>query len=414
MDAQWPPSGEDFQVLEELSLLIEKGGAGHFLDAPVVRADERDFPEEWSPTRACLERLLLRLFWLTYVDLDVAVADLRTGRFDPSKILRRSAIDWIETREGTAVFQLEEIGNDNVAGHLAHEVGRAFAAWVEGPPLYRDAEPAAPTSRQASVAAVYLGLGVVATNASQYHRLGAEQRGREAVTEWEVVTTGGLSPRHLLLLLAVQAVLRGKLEEAHHTLRADLLDELRGLVATLTPRRKEIADHLGLDLSAPRPALERDERPATVSDSERPEKERKKRFEGMSAQRTMQHRLFHGVAIGLVSALLGLALSIWLVERGHLELPGSLEKLFYSASFVAPMALAMFQGWKSRYPLCGACLAPISPLATTCATCGATLVSPEELRRLREETEEREVAELAQLQAEIEAQEQQEQREQRG
>jgi hypothetical protein len=246
----------------------------------------------------------------------------------------------------------------------------------------------------------------VATNASQENLRGAEQRGREAVTEWEVVTTGGLSPRHLLLLLAVQAVLRGKLEEAHHTLRADLLEQLRGLVATLTPRRKEIADHLGLDLSAPRPALERDEAPATVSDSERPEKERKKRFEGMSAERTMQHRLMHGVAIGLVSGIVGWIFSRWLVERGHLNLSGSLEKILYSASFLAPLAFAMFQGWKSRYPICGGCSTPASPMAKACANCGATLVSPEVLQRLREENEEREVEELAQLQAEIEAQEQ--------
>jgi hypothetical protein len=209
VDIQWPPQGDDAQLLEQLGGLIARGGAAHFLDGPVVRADLTDFPERWEKTRACVERLIHRLFWLAYVDLEVELEDLRTGHYDPKKILLRSSICWIETRQGVAHFQLEAIGNDNVAGLLCHEVGRAFAAWVGGAAPYRELTPGPPTEREGTIAAVYLGLGVVATNASQYHRVGTEQRGRDAVTEWEVVVTGGLSRRQLLILLAAQVVLRG-------------------------------------------------------------------------------------------------------------------------------------------------------------------------------------------------------------
>lgn len=404
MDVSWPPSGDDSQILEELRLLIEQGGAGHFLDAPIARADERDFPEPWQPTRACLERLLLRLFWLAYVDLDVTVDDLRSGAFDPNKILRRSVIDWIETKDGTAAFQVEEIGNDNVAGHLAHEVGRAFAAWVDAPGLYREATAAPPSARRGSVAAVYLGLGVVACNGAYYHRVGSEIRGRDAYTERDLVTNGGLTPPQLVLLLAVQAVLRGKEEAAHELLALEAVrEDFRAAVVKLRPHRREIAAHLGLDLEAARPPLQREAAPPTVSDEERPERDRKARFAGRLAARVEHRRLYHGIAVGLVSGLLGVMLGVWLTERGYLDVPERVRNLVEAAFFFVPLGYAIGQGWRSKYLVCGACWNKVLPTRQTCPSCGVSLSSAEEVARLRREEAEREEEELAAAQAELEA-----------
>jgi hypothetical protein len=115
---------------------------------------------------------------------------------------------WIETRDGVVHFQIEQICNDNVVGMLAHPVGRAFAAWLAGAVPYREQIAEPPSEREGSVAVAYLGLGVVAVNAALYGCVASEQRGREVMTEREVVVDGGLPPCALLILLAVQAVLR--------------------------------------------------------------------------------------------------------------------------------------------------------------------------------------------------------------
>lgn len=407
MDVSWPPSGDDSQVLEELRLLIEQGGAAHFLDAPLVRAAEQDFPEPWRPTLACLERLLLRMFWLAYVDLDVTVDDLRSGAFDPNRILRRSVIDWVATKDGTAAFQVEEFGNDNVAGHLAHEVGLAFAAWVDTPGLYREAEQAPPSQRRGSVAAVYLGLGVVAMNGAYYERVGSEIRGREAVTERELVVNGGLPPRQLMFLLAVQAVLRGPGRRADDEARellakAQWREDFRAAVAALAPHRQAIAAHLGLDLEAARPPLEREPEPATVTDEDRPEQERSKRYAGHVAARLVRSRIYFGTAIGLVSGLLGMALSIWLFERGYLDLPEWGRKLAQPAFFSLPLCYGLWQGWRSKVLVCGACETSIAPTWQVCPGCGVSLAGEAEVARLRREEAEREEEELAARQAEME------------
>lgn len=385
MDIQWPPQGEDAQLLDQLGQLIERAGAAHFLDGPVVRSDTTDFPEAWAPTRACVERLLNRLFWLAHVDLEVATEDLRSAHYDPNKLLRRSVIEWIETKEGVAHFQIEAIGNDNVAGLLTHEVGRAFTAWVTAAAPYREAEPEPPTPRDGTIAAVYLGLGVVATNASQYHRLAGEVRGRDAVTEWEVVVTGGLSPRQLLILLAVQAVLRGKLEVAHHSLRADLLENLQLLVTRLTPHRKELATYLGLELEAPRPALEREPAPVTVSDAERPEPDRRQRFAGSY---TTRHRLTFKLAGGLLGLGAGIAamlVFLLIFQLAHLK-PGPVYGAVVGGLMLASIIGGVIAGAFRVRVVCSGygCYTPAPPDLKKCPGCGATLVSREELQRLIE------------------------------
>lgn len=408
MDVSWPPSGDDSQVLEELRLLIEQGGAAHFLDAPIVRADAQDFPEPWQPTRACLERLLLRMFWLSYVDLDVTVDDLRSGAFDPNRILRRSVIDWVATKDGTAAFQVEQFGNDNVAGHLAHEVGLAFAAWVDTPTLYREAEQPLPTERRGSVAAVYLGLGVVASNGAYYHRVGSEIRGRETFTERELVVHGGLTPRQLIFLLAVQAVLRGPGRRADDEARellepAERRQDLRAAVAALAPHRQAIAAHLGLDLEAARPALEREPEPPTVSDAARPEPDRRKRYAGQSAARLERDRLAAGVAIGLGTGFVSALIAIWLFERGFFDLPEERRGMVQTIAFLVPMCFAVLRGWRTTVVSCGACASTLAPTRQTCPDCGVSLTTQEEVNRLRREEEERDAEELAAVQAEMEA-----------
>lgn len=375
-------------LLDQLAELIERGGAARLLDAPVVKMDTRDFPDPWQPTRAAVERLLARLFWHAHVDLDVAIDDLRALDAG-AQLLSRSAIEWMQTKDGVAEFQLEAIGNDNVAGALSHEIGRAYLAWIAAATPYREAR-SAPTDRDGSIAAVYLGLGVLAANAAEYHRSAGELRGRTAVTEWDVVMTGGLSNDEVLYLLAVQAVLRDAPIDAHGTLRRELRDRLRDAIAGLTPHRAELAARLGVDLAAPRTPLERDPAPARVSDAERPEPDRRTRWAGAETYRVSERRTAWG---GLLGFLVSIVLVIMLAAATN---RGELSPYLLIAAFVVPIVVGLILGRRARYDRCywNQCMRIQPPAATACPGCGARIAGRiedfrEELARRAEEEDDR-------------------------
>ncbi len=366
MRVAWPPEGAQAILLDQLAEIIARGGAAHLLDAPVVKMDTRDFPDAWKPTRAAVERLLARLFWHAHVDLDVAIDDLRAPDAGHD-LLSRSVIEWVQTADGVAEFQLEAIGNDNVAGALSHEIGRAYLAWIAAATPYREAR-STPTDREGSIAAVYLGLGVLAANAAEYHRSAGELRGRTAVTAWDVVMTGGLSPDEAIYLLAVQAVLRRAPIDAHATLRGELRDRLRETIAGLAPHREALAARLALDLDAPRPPLERDPAPARVTDAERPEPDRRARWADADTYRVSERRTGLGVLGGLVLGV-GALVALALATSGHAA------PYLYLIAGLAPLAGGIVLGRRSRFDRCywGQCLRPLPASAATCPGCGATI-----------------------------------------
>jgi len=366
----WPATGTQAVLLDQLAELIERGGAAHLLDAPVVKMDTRDFPDPWQPTRAAVERLLARLFWHAHVDLDVAIDDLRAPDAG-ARLLSRSTIEWMQTRDGVAEFQLEAIGNDNVAGALSHEIGRAYLAWIAAATPYREAR-SAPTDRDGSIAAVYLGLGVLAANAAEYHRSAGEIRGRTAVTEWDVVMTGGLSTDEVLYLLAVQAVLRRAPIDTHATLRSELRDRLRDAIAGLTPHRDALAARLAIDLAAPRTPLEREPAPAQVTDAERPEPDRRARFASAETYRVSERRTVLGGILGFWTGGT-LAFVVALASSR-----GMLSPYFVIAAFVAPIVIGIGLGRRARYDRCywRQCMRIQPPAATTCPGCGARIAGP--------------------------------------
>lgn len=364
MDGNWPPTGEQAHLLDTLASLIERGGAGHFLDAPVVRADERDFPERWTATAVALERVLLRLFWMAHVDLDVALDDRRIADTSGA-MLRRSEVEWIENVDGVAHFQIDEIGNDNVAGLLSHEVGRAFTAWIAQASPYRDVESAAPSLRDGTIAAIYLGLGVVVTNASLYNRVASKTVGRLAVSETEIVQTGGLAPAASVYLLAVQAVLRTGPIAAHAGLRSDFRDLLQEMIAALEPHRAALAEHLGLDLAAARPALERDPAPPTVREGSRPEPDLRQRAAGMRTYRVRQSRSLGHAATGFGVSMLVMIVGISVLGQGLAQA----LLVMVGATTIAGGVI----GGRRGDDRCARCRAVIADDAATCPGCGATV-----------------------------------------
>jgi len=206
-------------LLDVLGEFVARAGAGPLLLPPVEPGDAA-FPDSWATTRAGVALLLRRLAWHAGLDRAIEVEDRQVGA-RPTERKPATRVTLVEVRRGAAVFALEFIGADDVAGTLAHEIGAAFA--VLHPPSgidpYRTAEaPAIAVDpdvdlERGSIAAAYLGLGVLAANAARQNHAVLEGQGFHPLLVAEVgveLEAGYLPASSLTFLVAVQAVLRGE------------------------------------------------------------------------------------------------------------------------------------------------------------------------------------------------------------
>ncbi len=218
--------------------LIATRGAARWLDTPLARCDEHDLVERWRADPGVGARLLARLCWLAFVDVEV---ELEAPQGEPGSGAGLPDVQWTELVDGVARFELLAYGDRGAAGALAVEVGLAFLAWTAAAD-----EPAEYDPHAGAVAAIYLGLGVLVASAI------AADPGDDAAMELEEAT----------FLLAAQVVTRGADRAALATLPADVRTRLAAELAALTPRRAELRRLLAIDPDAPRPALEREASPA--------------------------------------------------------------------------------------------------------------------------------------------------------
>ncbi len=242
----WPLTTADRGLLGELAELIRRFGAERFATLGLVHADLRDFPDRWEPTIAAVHTVLYRMFWHAYVDAAIVVDDVRPAAAPTDQRLLSSEIELATAADGRVEFHVASIGNDDVAGALAHQVGTAFLMLAPRDP-FRDAAQD-PTDAQGSLAAVFLGLGVLATNAAYYQRRVSELIGNSIRSEQQTATAGGLEQRELAFLLAVQDIVRDQPQPAALTtltkIPGDLVASYR---AELAPHRDELRTLLALD-----------------------------------------------------------------------------------------------------------------------------------------------------------------------
>jgi hypothetical protein len=175
-------------------------------------------------------RALARTLWHAHFDVEAVLDDARAPAVPGEGMLRETRVALVRAEGKRIEIELTTLGNDDVAGKLAHEVGRAFVAGGTDDHPFRATDGDIPEPALGSIAAVYLGLGVVAANAAYHSRSAGELVGRTAYHEHRVDVAGGLDARDLAFLLAVQAtasapseprpvVARGKLDERALTQR---------------------------------------------------------------------------------------------------------------------------------------------------------------------------------------------------
>jgi hypothetical protein len=356
-----PPAKPDAATREKLLVilgeLVARCGEAHLLRS-LVEPGEAAFPEPWAPTRVGVQLLLRRLAWHAGIDREIEIEDLRTGA-PPTERKPATRVELVEVRGKTARFALGFVGADDVVGTLAHEVGTLFAVLYrpDDPNPYRSAEAPvlAPDPdrdpERGAVAAVYVGLGVLAANAAyQQYSTPGRFNGAYVPHEYDVLRAGAVPLSSMTYLVAVQAVVRGETEPPKG-LGSSQRDEVIAWMKALAGERAELLARLGVSPSA-QPGTR--ETPVVFDGHEAVVETAPPRI----AFRWQTNRGGVGLVAGTVIGM-GLA---FILSRGLLPVTG-----FGGA------AAGHLIGRRVRAPRCSACATVVRSDATRCPRCGASL-----------------------------------------
>lgn len=351
---RWPPTHEQSAHLAQLAKLIKQFGAERFVSAAIVRADEQDFPDTWEPTLTGVHRLLHRLCWHAYWDPEVRIEDARLPTLPDEKMLRASEMELASAEDGVVTIAVSQIGNDDVAGLLSHRVGQAFLEMAPGDPFRHASDESTETA--GSVAAVFLGLGVLVANSSMYRRYASKMVARVVVEEQYVAEVGGLTIGDATFLLAVQDVVRDDVSPALDTLlkpQREWVDKWREV---LEDHEEELREMLELG-RAPSIPLSRRALPRPVQTHE--ERDLRKFNAGHPTFR-VPYRSYLPVYLGVTVGLAGFAAP---------------HPLFVGPALMAALGAAGRMFVKDQYTCADTSCGRLMPsLVQECPGCGGTIM----------------------------------------
>ena len=349
------------RLLAILGDLVARGGPQPLL-APPVAPGQGSFPEGMRATRGGMMGLLRRLAWHVGDKRAVVLSDERLGA-PPTERKPETRIALTRMTEKELHFTLGFIGHDDVVGTAAHELGVAYAALhrAENTDPYRAPNEPDVTIEErdlerGSIAAVYLGLGVLAINAAfqEYSRPG-RFNGAYSPLEYDVLRAGYVPMSDLAYLIAVQAVLRGAIDEPVG-LAPPQRDEV---VAWMTALRSQaqagvLRGRLGISSEVPAGAARPLPEPFTDIDlADDPAPPRKIAF------RWRTHRGGVGFVAG---AVIGLGVATMIASQQASPLIA-----------IGGAGLGHLFGRRVRVPRCSGCASVVDATATTCAHCDAAL-----------------------------------------
>ncbi|HET7500036.1 MAG TPA: hypothetical protein VFK02_03510 [Kofleriaceae bacterium] len=375
-------------MLSDLATLIARGGAWRFLHGPVVAADEAHYPEPWEETRAGVARVLARTLWHAHAAFDATLEDARAPGMQKDGLLRNTLLQLTDGDGHAARFVLHHIGNDDVAGIAAHEVGRAFVAWLarEGHPFRAAPEDGLPAPALGSLATVYLGLGVVAANAAYHSRTGGKVTGNLAVYSHVVGRAGGLDVDDLAFLLAVQAEVRDDVLDALGSLRPTQAEAVAAWRAVLEDHEDELRQLLGLDAAADQVAAP--DRPAAP----RPVSIEAAVDEALLGKRNHGKRVFRVPASrvrieGLLGGMLGLFAGGGMAGAVLPAVSGLRIGVVVGTTMIG-FLVGHARGTRKKLYRCATCESFLDRAATVCPACGGTIAGDIAHRGLRLDAEE--------------------------
>jgi hypothetical protein len=355
----WPLSPPQQRLVAQLAQVIAAGGSWRFMHGPVVAASQRDYPDRWEPSRAGVARVIARTLWHAHLDVAATLEDLRGPKWEDRKRLRRTYLELVGASPGKLAFAVSAIGNDNVAGTVAHEVGRAFVSQLPVSSPFRGSESTElPDPEVGSIATVYLGLGVVALNSARYRRAHGEIIGRSSYTEHEIIETGGLLPEALAMLLAIQATVRDDVLTALDSLEREPADAVAAWREVLDDHEDELREMLELreDAAPARPPVPREvtiDAAISEGDLNRPNL-------GRPVFRFQETRSISGSLLGVV---VGVGIGVATLSPAVMGIGGGVGAV---GGFVL--------GRRKRFFRCASCGDFCTPATTQCRLCGGNLV----------------------------------------
>jgi len=362
MPPEMPDAATCEHLLDVLAELVARSGPAPLLLAPVEPGPEA-FPDAWAPNASGVTLLLRRLAWHAGVDREIKVQSELAGA-PPDERKPMTRVELVEVGPRSASFVLHYVGDDDVAGALAHEIGVAHAVLHRhGRDPYRAADdPVVAVDpeldlERGSIATVYLGLGTLAANASRQHHSVMERQGFNPMfvaPTGATVEAGHVSIDSLAYLLAVQAVVRG-VAEPPPGLTPEQRRAVDAWLDALRDRRAELRERLGITADAE--SLAARERPEVVRFDDEVVSDDAPR---KTAFRWRTNRAGIGTLAGGVLGL-GIAM-IAVVSTGGL-----------AGIMIGGAVGGHILGRGVRVVRCSGCATPLPEGATSCTRCGATL-----------------------------------------
>lgn len=346
--------------------LIERAGVEPYVAAPLVEASDRWFPDEWHPDDAGVARLAKRVFeYAQLADVEVETTLAENG-------MERGIV---VTHTDDKVVRLDvdprHLGDPlALIAHLTSLAAVVFRVRNELEDANHEEE-----RRLVDLTTIYLGFGILTTNAAYRFRKTGELRGYTAITEWSHAVQGALPAEMMAYALATQQIARGAsaaelraIKNQLETTQADVfekatkqLDEER-VVATLQlpprtrwPERRELPPAPKLKLPrlwASGPALPSATLKSTGFAG---------RNDGRVVLRETHDRKIEMWVVGIVISLVP---TIALAVNGH----GGLAVLALGATW----AIAIAAGSRWIYFKCSdsKCGGPLKATDSTCGRCG--------------------------------------------
>ena len=244
-DPLLPTEQEQSWLLAELATLVRGCGWERFIRGPIVEPTPRFFPTKWTSDGSGFYWTTRRLMVLAGLEHREAAIEVYPVGLSPDE----HAVAWFCDTGGRICHFGVNVGlvrgADQFVAAMAHEVAHAYRA-EHGLRRAETLEDEILTD----LTTVYLGFGLLSTNAAYEYRKRAELVGSYAVTEWSHNSIGYLPAPALAFLLAVQMVVRRADPQTIHHLHGLLEPTQRATfdlaVKRLQPRANRVATELGI------------------------------------------------------------------------------------------------------------------------------------------------------------------------
>jgi len=223
-----PEEDDQRWLVDQLASLVRARGHEHFLLAPLVEANETFFPDPWNGGGPSMERLITRM--LVYADLEEAEIEVQVhpdddvgGQVSPAGI---GAPLWFVRRQGNTLHYAARASTLRDPDLAVPSAARAAAeGWRRWHGLTQG--NAVLEQRLVDVTAIYLGFGVLTTEAAVKHGATRTDTFRMQRTKTQL---GVLGPKALSFALGIQLFARETPVKERRRIRKALPSNQRGFL----------------------------------------------------------------------------------------------------------------------------------------------------------------------------------------